>query len=116
MTSSLLVMWLALLPGFALGYVGHELAHYAVLRVCGRDDGLSLWPPRAKLVTPAPVPLDVRVAAVAPALVGLGLVAAALLASGVLGLVGWGLVIGACSRLFHLSPADRQMARGRVAE
>lgn len=114
MTGELLVMWAALLPGFAVGYVGHELSHYAVLRAAGRDDGLSLWPPRAKLVTPVPVPLDVRLAAVAPALVGFGLIAAALLASDVLGLIGWGLVIGACSRLFHLSPVDRQMARGRV--
>ena len=114
MTSALLLMWAALIPGLVFGYVAHELAHWVVLRAWGRDDGLSLWPPRAGFVSPVPIPLDVRLAAVAPALVGVGVICGVVVVGGQLGAVGWGVVSGTCVQLFRLSPADRRVARGRV--
>lgn len=107
---------LALGPGMALGYVGHELAHYGVLKAAGRDACLSLWPPRVGFSTSVPIPAEVRLAAVAPALLGVAVIAVSL--------KWWadplvfGTVVGAVVRLFKLSPADRRLALGRyqVAE
>jgi hypothetical protein len=109
-----LVLFGALLPGMAVGYVAHEVAHWVVLRAGGYDDGLSLWPPRAGFTAPRPLPVTVRVAAVAPALLGATVAALALVTAPGFGVVWWGACVGACSRLFYLSAADRAVARGEV--
>lgn len=109
-----LLLLAAFLVGVVAGYVGHEVAHYAVLRVAGRNATLSLWPPKATFTTPAHVPLDVRVAAVAPALLGV-LVAVTALAAATVSAVWFVFLVGACARLFALSPTDRQLAAGDPA-
>ena len=98
----------AFLSGVVLGYVGHEIAHWLVLRAGGFDAGLSLWPPHAAVETPEPVPWLVRGAAVAPALVGFCVAASGFYAGG----VWWVAGVGAASRLCHLSAADIHLARG----
>lgn len=103
---------LALVLGLLAGYIGHEVAHWLVLRVGGYDAGLSLWPPQAGVRTPQPVPLLVRVAAVAPLLLGFYVV----VYGAVLGGLWMVAAIGAGARLCYLSQSDVRLARGIVAE
>ena len=112
--NDLVVIWLALLPGFAVGYVGHELSHYLVLAGAGRDPTLSLLPPRARFSYDGRVGWDIRLAAIAPVLSAVLLVVSAVAAPVTVGTVGWGVIIGTCSRLCYLSPVDRQFALGRT--
>lgn len=112
--NALVVIWLALLPGFAVGYVGHELSHYAVLAAAGRNPSLSLWPPRARFSYDGRVGWDIRLAAVAPVLSAVVLVVSVVAAPVTIGAAGWGVVIGACTRLCYLSRADRKFALGRT--
>lgn len=109
-----LLLLAAFAAGVLAGYVTHELAHYVVLWVAGRNPTLSLWPPKATFTTPAHVPLDVRVAAVAPALLGV-LVAVTALAAATVSAVWFVFLVAACARLFALSPTDRQLAAGNPA-
>lgn len=96
--------------GIALaGTVGHEIAHYLVWQVTGREPRLHLW----KLtVTPHAGPPDAttgdRVSAAAPYLVGAAALLWALLASAPLwGIFGLG--------MFQIpSRADVDTMRGRV--
>jgi hypothetical protein len=113
---SWLVLAGSLLPGMLVGYVAHEVAHWVVLRAGGWDDGLSLWPPRAGFAAPEPLPVGVRIAAVAPALLGGSVALLAVVTAPGFGIVWWGACVGACSRLFYLSAADRAVARGQVPD
>lgn len=110
-----LLLLAAFLAGVLAGYVGHEIAHYVVLLVAGRNPSLSLWPPKATFTTPAHVPLDVRAAAVAPALVGV-LVALTALVAAARSPLAFVFGVGACARLFALSPTDRALAFGTSAK
>lgn len=112
--NDLILIWLALIPGFALGYVGHELSHYVVLAAAGRKPSLSLWPPRARFSFQGRVSWDIRLAALAPVLSAVVLVVSVIAMPVSVGPLGWGIVIGACSRLCYLSPVDRAFALGRV--
>ena len=100
--------------GVLLGFVGHELAHYAVLQATGHEPNLSLWPPTVDGFTASvPVPLDVRAAAVAPLIVGVVVAAAGLTVAVVEPLVAT-VAIGAATRFCWLSPQDRDIALGRL--
>lgn len=110
----LLLSAVGLLAGLLSGFVLHEVAHWVVLRGAGYDASLSLWPPVVDGWTSEyPAPPAVRLAAGAPALLGLAV-----------GSVGVGVsvhmpllfpaVVGAVVRLCWLSPADRDIAlKGR---
>lgn len=99
-----------LLLGLMWGFVMHEVAHWVVLRLAGLDDGLSLWPPRASFSLDGRVTPPMRLAAVAPALLGLVVVAIAFASASLLSVA---FAAGAGGRLFALSPADRAVFRGR---
>ncbi len=105
-------VFVGLLLGLPLGYLAHEAAHYVVLAAAGRQpqfDWQQLSNPSVSYSVPAGrTPLDVRVAALAPALLGLvavgGIVGSVLLGSRFL----FAFCIGLCPRLFWLSPKDRR--------
>lgn len=101
--------------GILFGFIGHELAHWIVLKAIGIQADFSLIPPQVSFDTPARVPVGVRVAAVAPAIAGSLLLLASLALIGILGAGIIAFAAGACSRLFHLSPADRRLALGNPA-
>lgn len=108
--TSLTVLAAALIAGLVFGFIGHELAHWAVLKVFGLDDGLTLWPPRVGFHLRRPIPFGARAAAVAPAVVGVALFPVALL----LGVEAVAFAAGAIPRFLALSQADRDVAAGRV--
>lgn len=114
--SQVVVYAAGLAAGLLVGFVLHELAHWAVLKLTGYDATLSLWPPAVdgfELSTPTPT--AVRLAAIAPAL--LGLVVAAI--GGTASLFEAALfpvVVGAVSRLLWLSPQDRDIAFGGLMQ
>lgn len=101
-----------LLVGYAVGLLGHELSHYVVLAATGYGPKLQLWPPKVHgWRTPAPLPVEVRFAAVAPALGGIAIA-----------IVGFGaslfepllfpVVLGVVIQMCWLSTGDRDIALG----
>lgn len=112
MSEALLVFGLVL--GLPCGYLAHELAHYIVLAAGGREPHLSfeqLGNPSVSYAVPrGRPPLDVRLAAVAPALAGLVAVGGAVIGLAIGNSFVWGFCLGLCPRLFWLSPKDRSTA------
>jgi len=107
-----LELFLGLLFGLPLGYVAHEGAHYLVLAAAGRKPQVSFQrlsnPSVSYTVPQGRTPVDVRVAALAPALFGMVAVAGAVVGLAVGSPLLWGFCIGLCPRLFWLSPKDRR--------
>lgn len=111
---SLLLATGGLLFGVLLGFVGHELAHYVVLRAAGHEPRLSLWPPTVDgFTTTVPVPLDIRAAAVAPLVVGVAFAGIGFAVAGAEPVLAT-VAIGAATRFCWLSPQDRDIALGRL--
>lgn len=105
------VIWLLL--GVLVGYVAHELAHAVVLVLAGEVRVTNVRLSGVQFDAPTPIPWSVRVAAVAPALVGVGLFLAVLFLGAT---VNWlYLTAGISARCVMLSKADRQLARGIVS-
>lgn len=103
-----------LLTGLGVGFVAHELAHYVVAAVAGRRPALSLWPPRVGLDIHGRT-WDVRLAAVAPALLGVVVVAVVVSLEAWSEPLLWSFAVGMCVRLFALSPEDRDIALGETS-
>lgn len=106
------LLFTGLLLGLPLGYIVHELAHYLVLAARGRDPQLSFQrlsnPSVSYSVPRGRPPLDVRVAALAPALFGVVAVGGAVVGLAIGNSFVWGFCVGLCPRLFWLSPKDRR--------
>lgn len=122
MIVELLLVLLAAIGGGLLGVIAHELSHFVVLRAAGRPVSLSVVRtglviyPRVEFPRPdCVVPWDVRLAAVAPAVVGLAVGLPALVAAAVVSKVALAAVVGGIVWTTKLSQQDRALARGRVA-
>jgi len=114
-----MTQWLSIVDAIAIGvivgHIGHELAHFAVLRVAGHDPSIVFDVPLSVAWdTPVPVPLSARLAAIAPAVVGAAVV---VLTVAIYPVVPAALPVclGAVCSLCMLSPADRDIALGRLA-
>ena len=108
---SLLEMAGGLLAGVVVGYVGHELTHYVVAVLAGRRPMLSLCRMSVELDV-HPLTWEVRLAAVAPALVGVLVCAAAIFVEAWTDPPIFAFLAGVAVRMFALSPADRRIALG----
>lgn len=114
MISTAAVIGGSILAGFAVGHLGHEAAHYVVARAFGRNPELVIGLPLAVRYDVLPLSTGSRLVAVAPALVGVlvtGVAVATYSAAPSL-LPVW---VGAIAALCMLSPADRDIALGRLA-
>jgi len=107
-----LLLFVGLVLGLPTGYLAHEGAHYLVLAASGREPQVSfarLSNPSVSYSVPAGrTPLDVRVAALAPALLGVVALGGAVVSLAAGSAFAWGFCVGLCPRLFWLSPKDRR--------
>ncbi|UIP01701.1 hypothetical protein Hbl1158_17000 (plasmid) [Halobaculum sp. CBA1158] len=103
--------------GLVVGYLLHEVAHYAPLKAAGYDATVSWWPPQVEFESELPAPPIVRVAAVAPAVVGATLIGAGVVFVNQLSVFTFGFLVGVCIRLCWLSQVDRVIAvRGMLTK
>lgn len=118
MTFEYLPLLVGLLAGIVVGGVVHELAHYAVLLASGIPCRFQPWPPRVFFKPTQPLSTEIRLAAVAPAVVGFFTTMAlgvAAVAGAPFGLAEWLFFGGVIARLLQLSPQDRRVARGQLS-
>jgi hypothetical protein len=117
-----LAVLVAAVAGGLIGVVVHEISHFVVLRAAGRSVSLSVA--RSGLVVyprvgfPRPVgavPWDIRVAAIAPFVVGLAVGIPALVVAAVVSKVALAAVVGGLVWTAKLSKQDRRLARGQLS-
>lgn len=113
---------LAAVVGLWIGATVHELSHYVVLRLIGRSPEL-LWPAvesstlRFAVEYDAPaefVPIGVRIAAVAPMIVGVGFGAPVVIIAATISKHALAAAICGLIWTAKLSAVDRAAARGQA--